>query len=479
MGNAAFCDQCRCSCCHKQAESEIPDPYSAYASIYDYSPRTPMDLTVKRGDILEIINETEHWVYVRKLTVKSGRYSQVTDEKGYVPKQLIRPIHSLEAAPWYFENITKCMEAKRCLLREENGEGAFLVWRNTRKQHYFLTVRNGNFARHYRILESDGDCYLVKGMKFKNLSELVAAYSENANGLCTKLQKPCVMLDTPSIPTLSYASEWEVERSSLKKVKLLGKGEFGEVWEGLWNNTIPVAIKELMVVKSDILNEVMIMKNLNHERLLKLCAVCTKDEPFCIVTELMRNGSLSKYLQCHREQRDIEYSLMIDFAVQITEGMAYLQSQKIIHRDLRADNILLSEMKSCKIADFGLAQFTFAEEKRKEMDLKIPVKWMAPEIFLEREYTFKSDVWSFGILLTEIVTYGEEPYPGMDNKSCIRFILQGNLMPIPEGCHQALYEIMRLCWRTDSPKRPGFLELQAMLTSLIESQIEETFPAVE
>ncbi|MBN3309157.1 tyrosine-protein kinase Src42A [Amia ocellicauda] len=479
MGNAACCEKCPCNICQSQMENDFVDPEEAYKSMYDYVPRTGRDLGIKRGDILEVIEEKENWVYVRRKRPESEANPQhPTHDCGYIPRCFLKPLCCLEAEPWYFDHISKRMEAKQCLLREENGEGAFLVWRNVDEEHYYLSVRNGNVARHYRILESERTFYLVKRKKFKTVSELVTSYIMDTDGLCTKLETPCVMLEFPSPPTLSYEENWEIERHSLKKVKPLGSGDFGEVWEGVWNNMIEVAIKELRVVKSDILSEIAIMKNLKHDRLLKLYAICTKDEPFCIVTELMRNGSLSKFLKSHREQRDIEFSLMLDFAIQITEGMSYLESQHIIHRDLRADNILLTEMKSCKIADFGLAQYTFTGDQKVKMDGKVPVKWMAPEIFSGEEYTIKCDVWSFGILLTEIVTFGEEPYPDLDKISCIKAVLQGHHMSQPEGCPPSLYDIMLRCWRPNSLERPWFRELQAMLTALIQDT-EETIPELE
>lgn len=369
---------------------------------------------------------------------------------------------------WYFENITKRTEAKRCLLRPENSEGAFLVWRSTENNCYYLSVKNGPYARHYRIRERESDkrFYLVNRKTFQTLPELVQSYSKDQDGLCARLNLPCVMLDKPSLPSLSYEEQWEIDRSSLTKVKKLGSGEFGEVWHGVWNNVIDVAIKEFRVISPDIQTEIKIMKELRHKHLLRLYAVCTVHEPFCIITELMRNGSLKKYLIIHKELRNIEFALMVDFAVQITEGMAYLESKNIVHRDLRADNILLTEMLSCKIADFGLAQYTLSQEKQLS-SIKVPVKWMAPEIFAGKDYTKKCDVWSFGILLTEMITYGNDPYPDRDNVACVQAIQRGYRMPQPEDCPVTLYDIMLLCWHSDPDERPTFMELQERLTTLI------------
>ncbi|KAF4084188.1 hypothetical protein AMELA_G00125860, partial [Ameiurus melas] len=418
MGNSA----CSCKCCHLLCSEEEDTVINKqmFISITEYACNSLSDQKLKVGDLLEVTEEGEHWVYAKRFT-KKGAKKGFIEEQLYVPRDFLKPVGSLEAQSWYFENITKRTEAKRCLLRPENSEGAFLVWRSTENNCYYLSVKNGPYARHYRIRERESDkwFYLVNRKTFQTLPELVLSYSKDQDGLCARLNLPCVMLDKPSLPSLSNEEQWEIDRSSLTKVKKLGSGEFGEVWHGVWNNVMDVAIKEFRVISPDIQTEIKIMKELHHKRLLMLYAVCTVHEPFCIITELMRNGSLKKYLIIHKELRDIEFALIMDFAVQITEGMAYLESKNIVHRDLRADNILLTEMLFCKIADFGLAQYTLSQEKELS-SVKVPVKWMAPEIFAGKDYTKKCDVWSFGILLTEMITYGNDPYPDLDNVACVQ-----------------------------------------------------------
>ncbi|XP_030642956.1 tyrosine-protein kinase SRK3 [Chanos chanos] len=474
MGNS-LCS-CKKRCCLMCMDQEEPEkPRRVFKSVYDYPRRTLRDLKLKKGDTLEVIDETEHWLYVRKCTIKGENTRDSICEEGYVPREFIKPADSLEAEPWYFESIKKRTDAKRCLLRPENGEGAFLVWKSEENNQYYLSVKNGPHARHYRITEKNDEkrFYLVSRKTFQTISDLVCSYSQHQDGLCVQLTKPCVMLDTPALHTLSFEEEWEVERSSLRKVEKLGSGEFAEVWHGIWNDTTDVAIKEFKDVSPDILTEIAIMKELHHERLLKLYAVCTVSRPICIITELMKNGSLKKFLCSHKEARDIEFSLSINFAVQITEGLTYLETKKIIHRDLRADNILLTDMLSCKIADFGLAQFTFSGGEKITKGIKLPVKWMAPEIFSGEQYTNKSDVWSFGIVLMEIITYGDEPYPDKDKLSCIRDIQKGHRMAKPLDCPQELYDIMLLCWGTNPAERPAYRELQDMLMTLIPEPLSE------
>lgn len=430
-------------------------------------------MSLRQGDVLEVIGETANWLYVRRTRAEGpeeeagGQARILSADQGFVPREFVRPLHSLEAQPWFFDRVTTRLEAKRCLLRPENSEGAFLVSRRRDNQHCYLSVKSGTVVRHYKIQEGEGGFFLVRRKRFAGLAALVESYSTDPDGLCCRLEQPCARLESPTVASLSYEEQWEVDRTTLRWVERLGSGEFGEVWSGLWNNTTPVAIKQFKALSADILREIQIMKELQHGRLLRLYGVVTLGEPVCILTELVANGSLSVFLKMHQQRGDLSITFMLDIAVQITEGMDYLETKRIVHRDLRADNILLTETLSCKIADFGLSQFTFHGEQKLSPESKVPIKWMAPEIFSGECYTSRSDVWSFGVLLMEVITYGEEPYPGQTNRWCVTNLQGGYRMPCPASCPPELYDIMDLCWRADPQLRPSFLQLSLRLAALL------------
>uniref|UniRef100_A0A8D9BT61 non-specific protein-tyrosine kinase n=1 Tax=Cacopsylla melanoneura TaxID=428564 RepID=A0A8D9BT61_9HEMI len=377
-------------------------------------------------------------------------------------------VSSKQKFRWYFGKI-KRIEAEKKLLLPENDHGAFLIRDSeSRKNDYSLSVRDGDTVKHYRIRQLDeGGFFIARRTTFRTLQELVEHYSKDADGLCVNLRKPCVQVEKPVTGGLSHSTrdQWEIDRTSLKFVRKLGSGQFGEVWEGLWNNTTPVAIKTLKMGTmdpKDFLAEAQIMKKLRHSKLIQLYAVCTMEEPIYIITELMKNGSLLEYLQGkgNGKGRNLKLPQLIDMAAHIAAGMAYLESQNYIHRDLAARNVLVTDNNVVKIADFGLARLIKEDEYEARVGARFPIKWTAPEAANYSKFSIKSDVWSFGILLTELVTYGRIPYPGMTNAEVLHQVEHGYRMPCPQGCPPRLYDIMLECWLKDPMKRPTFETLQ-------------------
>ena len=230
----------------------------------------------------------------------------------------------------------------------------------------------------------------------------------------------------PVITELSHetANQREIDRSSLQfnKTGLLGAGQFGEVFKGTWNGRIPVAIKSLKpgsMKKESFLEEASIMRKLKHKNLITLYAVVTKTDPILIVTELMSKGSLLDFLR--NEGRGLGLKTLVYFASQVAQGMAFLESRNFIHRDLAARNVLVGDNDIVKIADFGLSRCIDDGIYVAHVGAKFPIKWTAPEACNFNKFTTKSDVWSFGILMFEVVTYGRMPYAGMTNSEVSKY----------------------------------------------------------
>ena len=182
-----------------------------------------------------------------------------------------------------------------------------------------------------------------------------------------------------------------------------------------------------------------------------------------ILTELMEKGALIEYLRS-RGRAVIQKSHQIGFACDVSCGMAYLESKEIIHRDLAARNILIAGDNTAKVSDFHLAR----DQMFDSHDEIIPGKWTAPEV-IEGEFSTKSDVWSFGILLWEIYTFGRVPYPKVPLDETVNHVKRGGRPVCPENCPPKVYELMSDCWKMDPAERPNFKWLHSQLKSLPES----------
>ena len=352
---------------------------------------------------------------------------------------------------WFFSGI-KRVDAEEKLLLKDNVAGTYLVRESgSMPENYSLSVRkDDNKVVHYRIKKTDtGNFYITQQKKFCSLIELVEHYSRDADGLCTLLTTPCPKIDLPATVDLPYLVEfdnnWEIQHQSVSLECKLSSGEFSEVWEGTYNGT-PVAVKTLIpgkIVTSDFLTEAQIMKKLQHKKLIKLYGVCTKKEPIYIVTELMKQNLLD-YLTKGEGQHLKLPKLIKKIGAQVANGMAYLESQHYIHRDLAARNVLVGEGNIVKIGGFALARQVVGDYYLARGE-NLPIKWTAPEAVLYNQFTSKSDVWSYGVFLMELVTHGHVPYLRMTNGEVLAQLEQGYRMPPPSGCPDLIYQMMLEC----------------------------------
>ncbi|XP_058618439.1 proto-oncogene tyrosine-protein kinase Src isoform X2 [Onychostoma macrolepis] len=439
---------------------------TTFVALYDYESRTASDLSFRKGERLQIVNNTEgDWWLARSLT---------TGESGYIPSNYVAPSDSIQAEEWYFGKITR-RDSERLLLSLENRRGTFLVRESeTTKGAYCLSVLDydnvkGLNVKHYKIRKLDsGGFYITSRTQFSTLQQLVNHYRQHADGLCHCLTDVCPVLK-PQTQGLARDA-WEIPRDSLRLDVKLGQGCFGEVWMGTWNGTTRVAIKTLKpgtMSPEAFLQEAQVMKKLRHEKLVQLYAVVS-EEPIYIVTEYMGQGSLLDFLKGDMGKM-LRLPQLVDMASQIASGMAYVERMNYVHRDLRAANILVSDNLVCKVADFGLARLIEDNEYTARQGAKFPIKWTAPEAALYGRFTIKSDVWSFGVLLTELTTKGRVPYPGMVNREVLDQVERGYRMPCPAECPESLHELMLTCWRKEPEERPTFEYLQGFLEDYFTS----------
>ncbi|XP_063193278.1 ephrin type-A receptor 5 isoform X8 [Chroicocephalus ridibundus] len=270
----------------------------------------------------------------------------------------------------------------------------------------------------------------------------------------------------------------EIEASCITIERVIGAGEFGEVCSGRLKlqgkRELPVAIKTLKVgytekQRRDFLGEASIMGQFDHPNIIHLEGVVTKSKPVMIVTEYMENGSLDTFLK----KNDGQFTViqLVGMLRGIASGMKYLSDMGYVHRDLAARNILINSNLVCKVSDFGLSRVLEDDPEAAYTTRggKIPIRWTAPEAIAFRKFTSASDVWSYGIVMWEVMSYGERPYWEMTNQDVIKAVEEGYRLPSPMDCPAALYQLMLDCWQKDRNSRPKFDEIVSMLDKLIRN----------
>lgn len=304
-----------------------------------------------------------------------------------------------------------------------------------------------------------------------------------------ELEKPVRVLKSPSPqPSVGDDEEdpehitwghWELRRDQIEILKKIGEGEFGEVSEGKLHGTgenegmvAMVAIKQLKMgsaSKAEFLREAHFMVQLHHRNLVNIYGVLTKEEPVLIVSELCVLGALKTYLLRNRfAGSDITSKICFEMIKEICYGMEFVSSERFIHRDLAARNVLVERKVDsirCKIADLGLAVRCFDDFHQGDVTQPVPIRWSAPEAIRRGHFSERSDVWSFGITMYEIVTFGSDPYDGVTNREVVQMVCdQGMRLPCPttsapRGCPKACHDIMVKCWDKQTEARPSFCEL--------------------
>ncbi|XP_019935200.1 NT-3 growth factor receptor isoform X2 [Paralichthys olivaceus] len=302
-----------------------------------------------------------------------------------------------------------------------------------------------------------------------------------------------------------------IKRRDIILKRELGEGAFGKVFLAECYNLSPTKDKMLVAVKTlkdpnlsarkDFQREAELLTNLQHDHIVKFYGVCVDGDPLIMVFEYMKHGDLNKFLRAHgpdamilvdgqplQSNGELGLSQMLHIATQIASGMVYLASQHFVHRDLATRNCLVGNGLLVKIGDFGMSRDIYSSDyyrthhkasfppvplttaKRYFQEVgghtMLPIRWMPPESIMYRKFSTESDVWSFGVILWEIFTYGKQPWFQLGNNEVIECITQGRVLERARNCPKEVYDIMLGCWQREPQQRLNIKDIQKVLFAM-------------
>ncbi|XP_060574818.1 tyrosine-protein kinase STK-like [Ruditapes philippinarum] len=427
-------------------------------AIYDFQKFSDDEISFKKLDKLKIrddifTSDNSDWCYAEHLS---------TGEKGFVPIAYIsHASQKLISQDWWYDISS---HASMVLMNNpDTPVGTFLIRPSGRGRTFVLTMRvpricsNQRVVGQYRILSQNDRLFISPKRKFSDIFSLVEHYKHFADGL------PCKL--TYSIPKqnpIVYPRRVEIDRNAIELVNTFPVGNFGELVIGKLFNTLDVTI--VTKCKSELgpfLGRAkLLFKFRKCEHFVRLIAVVLEPEPFMIVLGETIKDTLQSNL---RKITGKELSLMklTRMASEIAYGMAFLEEKGIVHGNLKAENVLICEHDKLKILHPNLIILMKSSENEKHRQDEIEWQWTAPEVTAdENALSTKSDVWSFGVLMYEMITFGEIPYSGFDKEHVERSLSKGLRLPIPKSstmqCPVELYNTILQCWHKNRDCRLTF-----------------------
>lgn len=281
----------------------------------------------------------------------------------------------------------------------------------------------------------------------------------------------------------------EINMSAVRFMEELGEDRFGKVYRGQLYGTAPgeqtlmVAIKTLKdkvdaALCEEFRHEAMRRSHLQHQNIVCLLGVITKEQPMSMIFTYSSVGDLHKYLVMRSPNSDVgssddgktvkstlEQADFLHIITQIAAGMEYLSNQQVVHKDLAARNILIFDKLSVKILDLGLYGDVYSADYYNLMGSHFPIRWMSPEAIMYGKFNTDSDIWSYGVLLWEIFSYGLQPYCGYSNQDVIEMVRNHQLLPCPDDCPAWIYTLILECWSEFPARRPRFKDIHTRLRS--------------
>ncbi|XP_049637628.1 inactive tyrosine-protein kinase transmembrane receptor ROR1-like [Suncus etruscus] len=296
----------------------------------------------------------------------------------------------------------------------------------------------------------------------------------------------------------------ELPLSAVRFMEELGECAFGNIYKGHlylpgMDHAQLVAIKTLKDCNNpqqwtEFQQEASLMAELHHPNIVCLLGAVTQEQPVCMLFEYMNQGDLHEFLIMRSPHSDVgcssdedgtvksslDHGDFLHIAIQIAAGMEYLSSHFFVHKDLAARNILIGEQLHVKISDLGISREIYsADYYRVQTKSLLPIRWMAPEAILYGKFSSDSDIWSFGVVLWEIFSFGLQPYYGFSNQEVIEMVRKRQLLPCSEDCPPRMYGLMTECWNEIPARRPRFKDIHLRLRSWegLSSHTSSTTPS--
>uniref|UniRef100_UPI003AACCD22 tyrosine-protein kinase transmembrane receptor ROR2 n=1 Tax=Centroberyx gerrardi TaxID=166262 RepID=UPI003AACCD22 len=280
----------------------------------------------------------------------------------------------------------------------------------------------------------------------------------------------------------------EINMSAVRFMEELGEDRFGKVYKGHLYGTAPgeqtqvVAIKALKdkvdgTLREEFRHEAMLRCRLQHQNVVCLLGVVTKEQPMSMIFNYTGLGDLHEFLVMRSPHSDVgssdddktvkstlEQADFLHIFTQVAAGMEYLSSHQVVHKDLSARNILVCDKLSVKILDLGLFRDVYSADYYNLMGTNpFPIRWMSPEAIMYGKFSTDSDIWSYGVVLWEIFSYGLQPYCGYSNQDVIEMVHGHQLLPCPDDCPAWTYTLMLECWSEFPARRPRFKDIHTRL----------------
>jgi neurotrophic tyrosine kinase receptor type 2 len=231
--------------------------------------------------------------------------------------------------------------------------------------------------------------------------------------------------------------------------------------------------------------DIEMLSSINHTNVVGLLAICTKDNPECLLLDAGLPGDLLSYIREKKMEMtphiatEAETKELLRIADDISLGMAYLASERFIHKDLALRNCIINFNGVVKIAHFGLGPLVYPEAYYRVSNTDLPIRWMSPEAITSANFTTMSDIWSFGVAVWELFTYGSLPFEDKRDNEVLEFILQEGRLSKPKKCSNNVFEIIMGCWNDNPQLRPSFYDLHENIADLagIQSPLSALGPA--